>query len=379
MQHLRRNFRNLGEDRLSTIAEECVKEGCDFEEAGEIIENAAQTRAFWKIYIDVCSLNNGDCEQICTNEWRGRAACSCVDGYNLSKDQKSCEPSGPFSCGTITLPEAITPRLSPDQRDIDHTKSHQGELNIAQNLLPNRIPTQDWGQFNTQRGEVPWQIYMFSFDTKGFCEGVLISDSWVLTAAHCLDYKPHSIVAGEYNIGTSEPSEQLRQIQRSFPHPAYDKTSYNKYENDLALLKLSKPLILSQYVTPVCLGNWALTEYLLKHGKGSLSGWWKLGYLQKISNTLQHADIQYVDQVNCLPNNKTQPFPNTFCAGRPTFVRKVYHVNSGAPVVTNRNNMWFLTGIATCGEECTGDRPYDIFTSIANHIGWINCVMKCEQ
>lgn len=122
-----------------------------------------------------------------------------------------------------------------------------------------------------------------------------------------------------------------------------------------------------------------LTEYLLKHGRGTLSGWWKLDYLQKISNTLQHADIQYVDQVKCLQNNETQPSPNTFCAGHPTFVKKVYHGNSGAPVATDKNNTWFLTGIATCGAECTGDEPYDIFTSIANHIEWIHNVTRGEQ
>ncbi|XP_070616068.1 coagulation factor IX-like isoform X2 [Erythrolamprus reginae] len=378
-RYRRYNSGHLEEVRQGNLERECIEEICDFEEAREVFEDDAQTVIFWKTYIDVCSVNNGDCEQICRNERRGRVACSCVDGYNLSKDQNSCEPAGPFSCGTITLPEAIIHRLSPDQSDINNTKSHQGKLNTAQIVLPKGIPSREWGQFNTQRGDVPWQVYMFSFDRNGLCEGVLISDSWVLTAAHCLDYRPHTIVAGEYDTRKFEHSEQLRQIQTSFPHPSYDKTSYNKYENDLALLKLGEPLVLNKYVTPICIGNRVLTEYLLKQGKGSLSGWWKLDYLQKISNTLQRADIQYIDQVNCLPNNKTQPFPNTFCAGHPIFIRKVYHVNSGAPVVTDRNNTWFLTGIATCGEECTGDRSYDIFTSITNHIEWIHNVTREEQ
>ncbi|XP_070812628.1 LOW QUALITY PROTEIN: coagulation factor IX-like [Pituophis catenifer annectens] len=375
-RYRRYNSGYLEEFVKGNLERECIEEICDFEEAREVFEDDAQTVVFWKTYIDVCSMENGNCEQICRNVQRGRAACSCVDGYNLLDDQKTCGPSGDFSCGTITLPEPITSRLSEDQSNINNTKTHQGKLNIAQVVLPRRIPTQDWGQFNSWKGQVPWQVYMFSFDRKGFCEGVLISDKWVITAAHCLEYKPHTIVAGEYDTSAFEHSEQLRQILRVFQHPSYNKT--RKYENDLALLELSTPLVLNKYVTPICIGNRVLTKYLLEQGRGTQSGWWKLDYLQKISNTLQRADIQYVDQVNCLQKNDTQPSPNTFCAGHPTFVRKVYHGNSGAPFATERNNTWFLTGIATCGAECTGDKPYETFTSIANYIAWIHNVIRGE-
>lgn len=138
-------------------------------------------------------------------------------------------------------------------------------------------------------------------------------------------------------------------------------------------------MVLNKYVTPICIGNQVLTEYLLKHGRSTLSGWWQFDYLQKVSNILQRADIQYVDQVKCLQTNESQLLPNTFCAGHPTFVKRVYHGNSGAPFATDRNNTQFLTGIATCGAECTGDEPYSIFTSVAKYIEWINNVIRGEQ
>ncbi|KAL7979543.1 hypothetical protein Chor_004701 [Crotalus horridus] len=351
----RYNTGHFEEFLQGNLERECLEEKCNFEEAREVFEDDAQTVAFWKTYItysysysysfpfiikDVCSINNGGCEQICTNGQRGRPDCSCVDGYNLSEDQKTCEPSGPFSCGTITFPEAITSSVSPDQSYVN-TKSHQEKINIAQTILQ-RIPTQDLGQFNSWKGEVPWQIPAI----------------------------------GEYNIAVFENSEQLRQVLRAVQHPSYNATTF---ENDLALLELNIPLVLNKYVTPICIGNKVLTEYLLKHGRSTLSGWWQLDYLQKVSNTLQRADIQYVDQVKCLQTNESQLLPNTFCAGHPTFVKKVYHGNSGAPFATDRNNTWFLTGIATCGAECTGDEPYSIFTSIANYNEWINNVIRGEQ
>jgi secreted trypsin-like serine protease len=36
----------------------------------------------------------------------------------------------------------------------------------------------------TQRGQFPWQVAL-SEDGWFFCGGSLISDQWVLTAAHC--------------------------------------------------------------------------------------------------------------------------------------------------------------------------------------------------
>ncbi|XP_026541113.1 coagulation factor IX-like [Notechis scutatus] len=376
-RYRRYNTGYLEELLQGNLERECIEEVCNFEEAREVFEDDAQTVVFWKTYIDVCSTNNGDCGQICRNEGRGRVVCSCVDGYNLLEDQKTCEPSGPFSCGTITLPEPITPRLSLDQSHINDTKSHQVKSSIAQVVLPRRIPTQEWGQFNSWKGQVPWQVYMFSFDREGFCEGVLISDKWVLTAAHCMEHEPTTVVAGEYDTKTFEHTEQPRQIARVFQHPSYNETS--KYENNLALLELRPPFILNKYITPICIGNSMLTKYLLKQGRGSVSGWWELDYLKKVSTTLQRADIEYVNQVNCLQKNETQSSPNTFCAGHPTFVKKVYEVNSGAPVATERNSTWFLTGIATCGAECTGDKPYNIFTSVTNYIEWIHSVIRGEQ
>uniref|UniRef100_A0A8C5SV02 Uncharacterized protein n=1 Tax=Laticauda laticaudata TaxID=8630 RepID=A0A8C5SV02_LATLA len=383
-RYRRYNTGYLEELRQGNLERECIEEICNFEEAREIFEDdlitelwihpelcyqiqrpsgkpcqPCQLQKKWackaSVEVYVCSTNNGDCEQICRNEGRGRVACSCVDGYNLLEDQKTCEPSG-------KLGENLTQNLMGGKCSAFGSSSVLA-LYICHNLT----------QF------ICSQVYMFSFDRKGFCEGVMISDKWVITAAHCMDHKPYTVVAGKktivwtsgHQIEAQEPlviREKMLVVCRTF-----------KYENDLALLELSPPFVLNKYVTPICIGNSMLTKYLLKQGRGSMSGWWKLDYLQKFSNTLQRADIEYVSQVNCRQKNETQSSPNTFCAGHPTFVKKVYQGNSGTPVATERNNTWFLTGIATCGAECTGDKPYNIFTSITNYIEWIHSVTRGEQ
>jgi hypothetical protein len=40
--------------------------------------------------IDECSLNTDGCDQLCINTF-GSFICSCLDGYGLNKDNKSCD------------------------------------------------------------------------------------------------------------------------------------------------------------------------------------------------------------------------------------------------------------------------------------------------
>ena len=50
-----------------------------------------------------------DCEQICTNT-QGSYSCSCVSGYQLSSDEKSCVGK---SHGTIWIQQVINNRALP--------------------------------------------------------------------------------------------------------------------------------------------------------------------------------------------------------------------------------------------------------------------------
>ncbi|CAB1333999.1 unnamed protein product, partial [Coregonus sp. 'balchen'] len=55
---------------------------------------------------------------------------------------------------------------------------------------------------------------------------------------------------GEHNIARTEGSEQFISSSRVIPHPNY--SSYN-INNDIMLIKLSKPATLNTYVQPVAL------------------------------------------------------------------------------------------------------------------------------
>jgi secreted trypsin-like serine protease len=55
-----------------------------------------------------------------------------------------------------------------------------GKVHVPLNEQHNRITN----GYITTRGQFPWQVALIT-DDGTFCGGSLISDRWVLTAAHC--------------------------------------------------------------------------------------------------------------------------------------------------------------------------------------------------
>lgn len=93
-----------------------------------------------------------------------------------------------------------------------------------------------------------------------FCGGVIISDKWALTGAHCFNEATFSnldnVVAyvGEHDLTT--PNETMytaiHEIEKYVKHEDYDEDDYLQ-NNDIALIKLKKTIAFNRAVGPACL------------------------------------------------------------------------------------------------------------------------------
>ncbi|XP_074985153.1 serine protease 27-like [Caretta caretta] len=99
----------------------------------------------------------------------------------------------------------------------------------------------------------PWQV---SVQQNGFhiCGGSLVSESWVVSAAHCFNLSvaisAYRVQLGEKRIVSETPTKSFSSVKRIIPHPNYNS---NSFLADIALVELEKPIAFTASISPVCL------------------------------------------------------------------------------------------------------------------------------
>ena len=105
------------------------------------------------------------------------------------------------------------------------------------------------GGFDSEINDYPWQAALVDPYGSGYCGASIISNQWILTAAHCIEdsYSPDVFVRvgseNSYSYGGVTYS-----VSEIIVHPNYtDVTS----GSDIALIKLSDTIIFNHNIQPI--------------------------------------------------------------------------------------------------------------------------------
>ncbi|CAG0880825.1 unnamed protein product [Cyprideis torosa] len=232
------------------------------------------------------------------------------------------------------------------------------------------------GGSSVVRGEFPFLVSIRSNGVH-FCGGSIISEWYILTAAHCLanrDVEDLSVVVREFDTTLVEneyPDFEL------FPSlvVVHSKFVFRTYDNDIALIRLSKRLHWDEFTVPVCLP--VQRKKVLAGKAGILVGWGRLSENGPRSKRPLKLQVPIVDMQQCLKIlGKKNVNPTKFCAGYLEGGRDACQGDSGGPLVMRVGNIYVQEGIISSGVGCARQNMYGLYTRMSEFIPWLKTAMN---
>nr|CAI5846163.1 unnamed protein product [Callosobruchus analis] len=306
-----------------------------------------------------------------------------IDDFEENIDLSDNTPNSDF--GQIT-----------DHQAVGQTSIHKIKCDEYSNFLQNSNK-----RITREKNNLPFQLFIVGGVQSGekefphmaalgygngeekqwLCGGSLISEKFILTAAHCLSSKElgdvQVIRLGTTTLQTETLESMDYRVLRKIPHPLY---ATGQQYNDIALIELDGTVKFTEYILPICLddGNGYTGIKLIA------TGWGRLQATGSVSKELQKVDLDYFPQDICQEkyskvSKRDLPYgidwQTQICAGSETEVKDSCQGDSGGPLQEKIFGRNYLVGITSFGIGCGTPGIPGVYTKVSHYIPWIESVV----
>ncbi|XP_058457024.1 brachyurin-like [Malaya genurostris] len=220
-------------------------------------------------------------------------------------------------------------------------------------------------------GQFPYQALVVTFfenGSGGLCGGSLLTQNFVMTAAHCVvSGSPPShgtITLGAINRQVEEETQQRIAHGTINVHPNYTASSLR---NDIATIQLSTPAVFNDFVQPIDLP--AISDTRRFSGfMGIVSGFGRTTNYPPASDVLMYSSNPILTNANCQSSWIQEQ--NICLSGHGG--RSVCFGDSGGPLAVRENNRTIQVGITSFVHWSGCDTGHAAgFARVSYFLSWI--------